>query len=290
MPSKIFKDLVFCFAGNFPGKSHEQLTQLAVEHGATVANGVSQRVTHLIALEEDIKRTPLPSKIEKAMEGEIPIISIEFIEDSIAKGKLLEEEDYSLRPDDYKNDDMSEEDELFREDSDDNKKTPKAEQTEPTTKKRKATDSTKKATRPKKPKKQAVDIPEDFVRKTGDIAISIKAQTGESISLQAQPKKFRTGSLGWSFAGQKMKLMVGDQELTANVTGNFVIRGSKTVEEEEKEVEKNNDTDVNNNVTNGNANPTPEAPAPPANTTPAVQFSPVTAPPAQEGWFKCIIQ
>lgn len=96
--------------------------------------------------------------------------------------------------------------------------------------------------------------------------------------------------------------MVGDQELTANVTGNFVIRGSKTVEEEEKEVEKvffgssnksnikNNDTDVNNNVTNGNANPTPEAPAPPANTTPAVQFSPVTAPPAQEGWFKCIIQ
>lgn len=73
---------MFCFAGNFPGKSHEQLTQLAVEHGATVANGVSQRVllkinfhlrytqvTHLIALEEDIKRTPLPSKIEKAMEG-----------------------------------------------------------------------------------------------------------------------------------------------------------------------------------------------------------------------------
>lgn len=33
--------------------------------------------------------------------------------------------------------------------------------------------------------------------------------------------------------------MVGDQELTANVTGNFVIRGSKTKEEEEeKEVEK----------------------------------------------------
>jgi len=248
-PKQIFKEQIFCFSGQF-SKSHDEISEVVEKHGGKTASAMSTRVTHLIATADEVKRKPRPTKVEKALYEEIPIVNIDFINDSVAQGKLVDEEKYSLRPDDWKEEEeMDEEFEEMDEssESETDKVTPKKRKTSSTgvaeSGKRQKTDTKEekpvKKTKPEgsKAKSASKKVPrpkinvEEFLKKTGDIPVTLTTDDGTTLTAQAGPKRFSSGSAGWSFAGKKMKVMVGSQDFIVNVTGNFIIRGTKAKSE-----------------------------------------------------------
>lgn len=52
------------------------------------------------------------------------------------------------------------------------------------------------------------------------------------VDLQALPKEFKTGSLGWSLT-TKLRLPLGDQEVNCQIGLNMTIIGSKPKKKEE---------------------------------------------------------
>jgi len=52
-----------------------------------------------------------------------------------------------------------------------------------------------------------------------------------------EPKTFSTGSYGWGTAGKTLKVKVSREEMTAQVTVNLIVRGSKEAKGEDPEEE-----------------------------------------------------
>jgi hypothetical protein len=191
-----------------------------------------------------MKKDPAPQKIEKAIEEEVDIVTLEFITDSIAQARLLSHKKYSIIPvdesendSDFINDDGEvEESESELDDAKKRKSSsgviepkPKRQKSEAVKNesKRAKSEGAKKAPRPaKKVPRPQIDT-EAFLKKTGDIPVTLTTDDGNVLVVEASPRKFSTGSVGWTFAGKKLKVKVGANEVTANVTGNFIIRGSK---------------------------------------------------------------
>jgi len=257
-PKQLFKEQIFCFSGQF-SKSHEEISEVVEKHGGKSVSTMSTKVTHLISTSDEVKKKPRPTKVEKALYEEIPIVSIDFINDTVAQGKLVEEEKYSLRPDDFKDEEELDEEFEGMEDSsesEDDKVTPKKRKTSSTgiaesgkrqkvepkeekPLKKSKTEGPKSKSASKKVPRPKINV-EEFLKKTGDIPVTLTADDGTVLTAQAGPKRFASGSAGWSFAGKKMKIMVGEQDFLVNVTGNFIIRGSKPKSDEstEQKVEK----------------------------------------------------
>jgi len=241
---KVFKDLTFALSGNLTSP-HKDLEEVIKQNGGDVASNVSQRVTHLISNKEEVKSNT--AKIAKALKEEIPIVTEDFISDSIASGSLVEEERYTLREDDYRVEEVGY---ASQSDSDSGEFLEEEQEVEEDEKKRKKTTPTK-AKKPKSPKiqsndnnqdkdqppkkkvkregsqvKRAMINAEDFLKQAEDV--KVKVAVGKTpVLFAASPKQFSSGSFGWGLAGKTLKLSVGNQEMTAQVTGSLVVRGSK---------------------------------------------------------------
>jgi len=198
MPGKLFKDKVFCFSGKL-SKSQKELEDLVTGNGGEVAKAVSSRVSYLITSKEDLEHAT--SNVKKAEEEEIPILNEHFVLDSVAKGKLQTEEDYYLKP-------LGEADEDEQSSDDEPKQT----------KKRKT--PAEPETKEKKPKTTMSTA--DFLKHAKPIAITMNGN-----KFEAEPKEFSSGSYGWGIAGKVLKVTVNGQEVSAQVSINLPVRGSK---------------------------------------------------------------
>jgi len=241
----VFKDLTFVLSGNL-SSSHKDLEEVIKQNGGDVASNVSQRVTHVISNKEEVKANT--AKIAKALKEEIPIVTEEFISDSIASGSLVEEERYTLREDDYRVEEFAH---ASQSDSDPGELEEEQEEDVGEDEKKRKKSTPTKAKKPKSPKVQSNDNnvdkdqppkkklkregsqpkremikAEDFVKQAEEV--KVKVNVGKTpVLFTASPKQFSSGSIGWGLAGKTLKVSVGSQEMTAQVTGSLVIRGSK---------------------------------------------------------------
>ncbi|KAG0240938.1 Poly [ADP-ribose] polymerase 2 [Actinomortierella wolfii] len=92
----IFQGCCFTFAGTFSGYNQDELKNLvtAANAGATVSSNVVYGTTHLVATQTEYNKSS--SKVVKAMGNKIPVVSLEFVTDSLDKKKRLKEADYAL--------------------------------------------------------------------------------------------------------------------------------------------------------------------------------------------------
>jgi hypothetical protein len=242
MPGKPLKDAVVAIAGTL-SCSHSSFEELIIKNGGEFSAGISQRVTHLVSTKEEIK-TNSP-KVKKAMFQEIPIVSESFIRDSIAKGKLQEEEKYTLRTDDYviDEDDFIEDDDELISDAEPESESESDDggDAKPGLKRKRSGSGAVKAKKPKTstPKKPPV-TEADFFNKAKDLSIEFQLTKGKKTAdnnfvFQAPRKKFSSGSLGWGLAGKTLKVTIDGHELTAQISANLVIRGSKPKKEKTAE-------------------------------------------------------
>jgi len=89
----IFKDIIFALTGKetqLESKYKDQIEQ----HGGSIAQIFSFRVTFLIADKEEYEKKP--PIIIKALDEGIPVVSRDFLLDSLDKGILLPEENYLI--------------------------------------------------------------------------------------------------------------------------------------------------------------------------------------------------
>jgi len=94
MTKKIFKDLIFVVGDLTTSQPKKEFIQQIKDLGGEVVTAISQRVTHLITNEAEVKRRN--ARVRKAENGEVAIVADAFVIDSIAKGTLQEEESYYL--------------------------------------------------------------------------------------------------------------------------------------------------------------------------------------------------
>jgi len=79
--------------------------------------------------------------------------------------------------------------------------------------------------------------PEQFMKEAKPIKISIECG-GEETVFTANPNTFKSGSFGWGVAGKVLKLTVGGQEMSAQVSINLPIRGSKPSKKNDQQEEE----------------------------------------------------
>jgi len=111
------------------------------------------------------------------------------------------------------------------------KKTKKGEDDNNNTKKKSATKAEEKEEKPQKL------TPEQFMKEAKPIKISIECG-GEETVFTANPNTFKSGSFGWGVAGKVLKLTVGGQEMSAQVSINLPIRGSKPSKKNDQQEEE----------------------------------------------------
>jgi len=247
-PKKVFKDLTFVLSGNLTSP-HKDLEEVIKQNGGDVSSNVSQRVTHVISNKEEIKANT--AKITKALKEEIPIVTEDFITDSIASGSLVEEERYTLREDDYTVEEVESASQSESESADVIGEEEEEELQEKGKSGKKRANTPTKAKKPKSPKNQSNDNnadkdqppkkkakregssvkkemikAEDFVKQAKDVKVKMNAGNSPS-EFVISPKQFSSGSFGWGLAGKTLKVSVGNQEMTTQVTGSLVVRGSK---------------------------------------------------------------
>jgi len=93
MPKKlIFKELVFVFGSNL-SQSRAELINTITSLGGMVVPAVTQRVTHLVCDSKEASNSK-NSKVLKAKQYEIHIVTEDFITESVAKDELQDEEYY----------------------------------------------------------------------------------------------------------------------------------------------------------------------------------------------------
>jgi len=92
--------------------------------------------------------------------------------------------------------------------------------------------STSQNAKEKKPKKEMISS-EEFLKEAKPLQIKI----GDT-EFTANPQSFKTGSFGWSLAGKTLKVSIGENDFTVQISVNLPVRGSKPqkegVEEEEE--------------------------------------------------------
>jgi len=247
-------NLVFDLSGTL-SISHKEFEELIKKSGGEVVSSVTQRATHLISTPDEVKLKS--SKIKKADKEEIPIVSEQFITDSIAKKELQLEEFYSLRNDDFKSSKSKDEDDdeytvhgtedFVESDEEEEMKSKKRKNKSPggsVTPKAKKPKIEKEEKKPKvekeekKPKvkreeKKEKMSSEDFLKKAKSFSVKINTGGGRNadvLELEATPKEFARGSYGWICAGKVFKTTVAKHDINAQVTLNMIVRGSNKVQ------------------------------------------------------------
>jgi len=81
----------------------------------------------------------------------------------------------------------------------------------------------------KKPKKEIISA-EEFLKSAEPLHIKI----GDT-EFTANPQSFKSGSFGWSLAGKTLKVMIGENDFTVQISVNLPVRGSKPKQEGEEE-------------------------------------------------------
>jgi len=124
----------------------------------------------------------------------------------------------------------------------------KVEQEEETTTKKTKTSKVEPETKGKKTSKAAKEVEtkgkkstkevtpakldeETFLKHAKALTVTIGDQNFKTVN-SVPPKSFKTGSFGWGLSGQVIKVKVGNEELTVQLSLNMPVRGSKPKKEE----------------------------------------------------------
>jgi len=101
-----FLGSVICISGKL-SKSRKEITQMIEENGGEVTRSISKMVTHLVTTEDALNDET--SKVSKAEHLKIPVVSEQWLTDSIDKGKVQETSSYELGSEENKDDEEPEE-------------------------------------------------------------------------------------------------------------------------------------------------------------------------------------
>lgn len=89
--SKVLKGLTVCASGTL-SMTRNEFADLVKENGGKFSKTVTKNLTHLITTEKEFD--DVTEKVSKAQGYDIPIVSEDFINDSIEQGKLANVDDY----------------------------------------------------------------------------------------------------------------------------------------------------------------------------------------------------
>ncbi|RUP43806.1 hypothetical protein BC936DRAFT_136707, partial [Jimgerdemannia flammicorona] len=90
----VFKDYHFSFSGVFDNTTHNQLATLVKGHGAGYTAKITKKTTHLVVTSEDFQNNSSKVVAAKAR-GDVTIVTVGFVDDSVAKGVLASVTDYN---------------------------------------------------------------------------------------------------------------------------------------------------------------------------------------------------
>eukprot|EP00039_Didymoeca_costata_P018537 m.333884 g.333884 ORF g.333884 m.333884 type:complete len:688 (-) comp17240_c0_seq1:115-2178(-) len=85
------KGLTICISGSF-SVSRAQMKLRIEEEGGKVAGSLTKAVTHLLSSEDEVAKGT--AKVLKAQDTDVPIVTEEFIDDSIEQGSPVDADDY----------------------------------------------------------------------------------------------------------------------------------------------------------------------------------------------------
>ena len=89
----IFAGVAFCISGTLSMKRAD-FVKLISDNGGSVAGSVTKAVQYLITTEEEASNPT--TKVTAAQNNSIPLVSEDFIVESVKEGKLLDPNDYSV--------------------------------------------------------------------------------------------------------------------------------------------------------------------------------------------------
>eukprot|EP01080_Neovahlkampfia_damariscottae_P003005 gene3005-5015_t len=89
----MLKGLVFCCSGTL-SVSRKEFEKLVKSNGAGFSSSVSAKTTHLVTTPEEFSTETV--KVTKAKHEGIPIVTEDYVHDSLTQGTLLDESNYSL--------------------------------------------------------------------------------------------------------------------------------------------------------------------------------------------------
>ena len=102
--STLFKGYEFCLSGKFT-LIQRKFETLILQHGGSVQKSINAVVTHLISTQDELQQEEKAVKVTKAIARNIPIITEDFIQDSIKQNNLQDVKNYMLPiPKDQKKD------------------------------------------------------------------------------------------------------------------------------------------------------------------------------------------
>jgi len=89
----IFKEMTFCFVG-LDHNDKDKWTKVIEEHGGSTVDSINAKCTHVISIVDEVQKQT--SKIDTATQLNLPVIPVQFIEDSITKKKICLLDQYLL--------------------------------------------------------------------------------------------------------------------------------------------------------------------------------------------------
>jgi len=155
----------------------------------------------------------------------VEVVREEFIHDSIKKGSIQNTDKYLLGRKGMKRSRNQEEEEEEEVGSEEEEKPSKQANESSAKKPKKETSKSLKDSGSKSLKESAEKVKmtaEEFLSTAKPIKIAL-----DGTDFEAVPKKFGSGAYGWMLAGKTMKMKVGNEEFTTQITFNMPVRGSK---------------------------------------------------------------
>lgn len=92
--SKVLSGLMIAVSGTINGFTRKSFTDLVAKHGGSVASSITNSVNYLITTPAEVSKNT--TKVKKANEKGVPMVTIDFIIDSIDKGQIQNIQHYSV--------------------------------------------------------------------------------------------------------------------------------------------------------------------------------------------------
>ncbi|KAK9708347.1 hypothetical protein K7432_009695 [Basidiobolus ranarum] len=93
MTQSLLKDLYFAFSGTFINYSHAKLIEFVKSHDGAALSRIAASTTHLVVTTQDFCK-PSPKVSQALKKGNIKLVTLDWLMDSISEGKQLDEDHY----------------------------------------------------------------------------------------------------------------------------------------------------------------------------------------------------